>query len=161
MKLENLNDLFLEQLEDIYSAEKQITKALPKMMEKATHPDLKYAFQMHLSETEKQIDRLDQVFEMIGKKPSSHTCEAMKGLIKEGEEMIGMDGEPAVLDAGLIAAAQRVEHYEIAAYGTVCTYAKQLGQTQALNLLQQTLNEEKTTDEKLTMIAESKVNVKA
>lgn len=161
MKLENLDDLFIEQLKDLYSAEKQLTKALPKMAEKAHAPELKEAFQMHLGQTNEHVSRLEEVFKSLNHNPESHTCKAMEGLIAEGEEMMNKDAKEAVLDAGLIAAAQKVEHYEIASYGTACTYAKQLGHNAALNLLKATLGEEKNTDEKLTMIAESRVNKQA
>jgi ferritin-like metal-binding protein YciE len=161
MKLNNLNDLFVHELKDIYNAEKQITKALPKMMKEASNPQLKKAFEMHLGETEKQIERLEQVFESIGMKPSGDKCKAMEGIIKEAQDMMSENADPDVMDAALIASAQRVEHYEIAGYGTLCTYAKQLGHKEALQLLHTTLEEEKATDLKLTDIAESKVNVKA
>jgi ferritin-like metal-binding protein YciE len=161
MKLNNLNDLFIHELKDIYNAEKQITKALPKMMKEATTPQLKKAFEMHLGETEKQIERLEQVFESIGMKPSGEKCKAMEGIIKEAQDMMSENADSDVMDAALIASAQRVEHYEIAGYGTLCTYAKQLGHKEALKLLHMTLEEEKATDLKLTDLAESKVNVKA
>jgi ferritin-like metal-binding protein YciE len=161
MKLNNLNDLFVHELKDIYNAEKQITKALPKMMKEASSSQLKKAFEMHLGETEKQIERLEQVFESIGMKPSGEKCKAMEGIIKEAQDMMSENADPDVMDAALIASAQRVEHYEIAGYGTLCTYAKQLGHKEALKLLHMTLEEEKATDMKLTDLAESKVNVKA
>jgi ferritin-like metal-binding protein YciE len=161
MKLNNLNDLFIHELQDIYNAEKQITKALPKMMKEASAPQLKKAFEMHLMETEKQIERLEQVFESIGKKASGEKCKAMEGIIKEAQDMMSENADPDVMDAALIASAQRVEHYEIAGYGTLCTYAKQLGHKEALTLLHKTLEEEKATDLKLTDIAESKINIKA
>ena len=161
MKLDSLNDLFLDVLKDTYDAEHQITKALPKMASGASSAQLKAAFNQHLSETENQIRRLEQVFEVAGKKATRKTCVAMKGLIEEGGELLKEDAEPEVLDAGLIAAAQKVEHYEIAAYGTLRTYAQQLGLKQAVKLLQATLDEEATTDEKLTQLAESSINVQA
>jgi ferritin-like metal-binding protein YciE len=161
MKLESLKDLYLEQLKDLYSAETQLVDALPKMAERATSPDLKKGFQDHLRQTEEQVTRLEQIFKDLGEKPKGHTCEAMKGLIKEGEEMIKMKGDDAVIDAGLIAAAQRVEHYEIAAYGTVRTYAETLGHSQHVTLLARTLQEETTTDEKLSKLAKSHINVEA
>lgn len=161
MKLETLNDLFLEQLKDLYSAENQIIEALPKMQEKATSPDLKAAFKTHLSETEVQIQRLTKIFADLGIDGGGHECKAMKGIIKEGEELMGKNADPDVMDAGLIAAAQRVEHYEIAGYGTASTYAKQLGHEHAHQLLKETINEEKMTDEKLSVLAESTVNIKA
>jgi ferritin-like metal-binding protein YciE len=161
MKLNNLNDLFIHELQDIYNAEKQITKALPKMMKEASSSQLKKAFEMHLMETEKQIERLEQVFESIGKKASGEKCKAMEGIIKEAQDMMSENADPDVMDAALIASAQRVEHYEIAGYGTLCTYAKQLGHKEAFTLLHTTLEEEKATDLKLTDIAESKINIKA
>ena len=161
MKLESLRDLYLQQLQDLYSAETQIVEALPKMAEAANASDLRSAFETHLRETEEQVRRLEKIFQGLGEKPKGHTCEGMKGLLKEGQEMIKMKGEPEVLDAGLIAAAQRVEHYEIAGYGTVRTYAELLGEDEAVRLLERTLQEEELTDEKLTELAESHVNVEA
>lgn len=160
-KLNSLEDLFVEQLQDLYDAEHQITKALPKMAKAASSSQLQQAFQMHLQQTEQQIQRLEQVFESVGQKAKGKTCEAMKGLIKEGDELMSMDAAPEVLDAGLIAAAQRVEHYEMAGYGSVRTWAQQLSNQQAAQLLQQTLDEEGQTDHKLTKLAESMVNTKA
>lgn len=161
MKLNTLRDLYVEQLEDLYSAETQLVSALPKMAKAASHPELKQAFQNHLAQTERQVQRLDQIFQGLGKKPGGHTCKGMEGLIKEGEEMIKMKGDPAAIDAGLIAAAQRVEHYEIAGYGCVRTYASQLGEQQGAMLLQQTLDEEGTADKLLTQLAEQVVNIEA
>jgi ferritin-like metal-binding protein YciE len=161
MKLETLNDLFLEQLKDLYSAENQLVEAMPKMQEKATSEELKAAFKMHLSETEKHVQRLAQIFQELGMDGGGHECKAMKGIIKEGEELMKQDADADVMDAGLIAAAQRIEHYEISGYGTACTYAKQLGYTQALELMKQTINEEKMADEKLSIIAETNVNLDA
>ncbi|HYO13297.1 MAG TPA: ferritin-like domain-containing protein [Thermoanaerobaculia bacterium] len=161
MKLESLKDLYLEQLKDLYSAETQLVEALPKMAEAATARDLRQAFNEHLRQTEEQVRRLERIFQDLGSSPKGHTCEGMKGLIKEGEEMIKMRGEPAVLDAGLIAAAQRVEHYEIAGYGTVRTYAELLGRDEHVSLLERTLQEEEDTDERLTQLAESHVNEEA
>ncbi|ODU00549.1 MAG: hypothetical protein ABS79_03125 [Planctomycetes bacterium SCN 63-9] len=161
MKLESLRDLLIEQLEDLYDAEHQITKALPKMAEAASEPKLKAAFKKHLKETEGQIERLDQVFEALGQKAKRKTCKAAKGLIAEGDETIKEDAEPAVRDAALIAAAQRVEHYEMAGYGTVCAYAKQLKETAVLKLLKATFAEEKATDEALSELAESTINLQA
>lgn len=161
MKLNTLRDLYIEQLQDLYSAENQLVKALPKMAEAASHPQLKQAFQTHLVETERQVQRLDQIFQGLGEKAGGHTCKAMEGLIKEGNEMIKMKGDPSAIDAGLIAAAQRVEHYEMAGYGCVRTYAKQLGEQQGAMLLQQTLDEEGQTDKLLTQIAEQVVNIDA
>jgi ferritin-like metal-binding protein YciE len=161
MKLNTLRDLYMEQLQDLYSAENQLVKALPKMAQAATHPALKQAFQTHLAETERQVQRLDQIFQGLGQKPGGHTCKAMEGLIAEGNEMIKMKGDPAAIDAGLIAAAQRVEHYEMAGYGCVRTYANQLGETQGAMLLQQSLDEEGNTDKLLTQIAEQVINLEA
>jgi ferritin-like metal-binding protein YciE len=161
MKLESLNDLYLEQLKDLYSAETQLLDALPKMAERATSADLKQGFQEHLRQTREHMHRLEQIFSDLGDTPKGHTCEGMKGLIKEGEEMIKMKGEDKVIDAGLIAAAQRVEHYEIAGYGTVRTYAEMLGHSQHATLLERTLQEEEMTDEKLSQLAESHINEEA
>ncbi|RIJ41687.1 YciE/YciF ferroxidase family protein [Pontibacter oryzae] len=161
MKLSNLNDLLVHELKDIYNAEQQITKALPKMMKACSSDKLKQAFEMHLNETKDQIQRLEQVFEMIGEKPSGEKCKAMEGIIRECDEMMSEKADSSVMDAALIACAQRVEHYEIAAYGTVCTYAKQLKLNDVADQLGITLEEEKNTDQKLTAIAEEAVNIKA
>lgn len=161
MRLESLKDLYLEQLKDLYSAETQLVDALPKMAEAATAADLKRGFQEHLRQTQEHVNRLERIFQSLGEKPGGHTCEGMKGLVREGEQMIKMKGEPNVLDAGLIAAAQRVEHYEIAGYGTVRTYAELLGHDEHVTLLERTLTEEEETDERLTMLAESHVNEEA
>jgi ferritin-like metal-binding protein YciE len=157
----SFNDLFANQIEDLYDAEQRLTNALPKMADAATSPQLKQAFQAHLTETEGHVSRLEQIFREINIEPKRETCAAMKGLIAEGEEMIKAHGDPDVKDAALIAAAQRVEHYEMSGYGTARSFAQRLGLTQAANLLQQTLNEEKAADEKLNRIAESSVNPKA
>lgn len=157
----NLNDLFINQLEDLYDAEKRLTEALPKMSQAAASPDLKRAFDEHLSQTQTHVARLEQVFKRIGCPPKRETCEAMKGLISEGEGIVSAKGDPDTRDAGLIAAAQKVEHYEIAGYGTVRTFAQQLGMNDAAQLLQQTLEEEGETDKRLTRLAESRVNVQA
>jgi len=156
--LNDLNDLLIDQLKDLYNAEGQLTKALPKMAKAATNPELKKAFETHLAETQEHVSRLEQVFETLGERAKGKTCAAMKGLIEEGKEIMDEDATPEVLDAGLIAAAQRVEHYEIAGYGTVRTYAETLGHSEAAKLLQQTLEEEGKTDKLLTQIAESHVN---
>lgn len=161
MKLESLKDLYREQLKDLYSAETQLLDALPKMSEAASTPDLKRAFSEHLRQTQEHVRRLERIFDELGERPQGHTCEGMKGLIREGEEMMAMKGDPAVLDAGLIAAAQRVEHYEIAGYGTVRTYAELLGHDGHMTLLERTLDEEEQTDELLTRLAESHVNEEA
>ncbi len=161
MTLNSLNDLFVVQIQDLYDAEQRLTKALPKMAEAASSKQLKSAFQEHLRETEQHVTRLEKVFGTMGLTPQRETCEAMKGLISEGEEAIGADGDVRVKDAALIAAAQRVEHYEMAGYGTVRTLAQQLGQSEIARILQQTLDEEGACDKKLTKIAESSVNVGA
>jgi ferritin-like metal-binding protein YciE len=158
MKLESLKDLYLEQLKDLYSAETQLVDALPKMAEGAASSDLRKAFLEHLRQTQEHVQRLERIFNDLGESPKGHTCEGMKGLIKEGSEMLKMRGEPDAKDAGLIAAAQRVEHYEIAGYGTVRTYAELLGRDEHSRLLERTLQEEEETDELLTQIAESHVN---
>ena len=158
MPLNSLSDLFADELRDVLSAEKQLTKALPKMAKAATSPDLQKAFEKHLAQTEVHVTRLVQVFESIGQTARAKTCEAMKGLIKEGSEIIEEDAEPDVKDAALIAAAQKVEHYEIATYGTLATWAELLGYKKALGLLVKTLDEEKTTDEKLSELAQTTVN---
>jgi ferritin-like metal-binding protein YciE len=161
MKLESLRDLLVEQLQDLYDAENRITKALPKMAKAATSPALKAAFEKHLRETEGQVKRLEQVFEALGETAKTKTCKAMQGLIAEGEETMSENAEPEVLDAALIASAQRVEHYEMAGYGTVRSYAKLLKEDAIVSLLEQTLQEEKATDEALTTLAESSINVEA
>jgi ferritin-like metal-binding protein YciE len=161
MTLHSMNDLFVLQIEDLYDAEQRITKALPKMADAATNKQLKAAFQQHLRETQQHVTRLEKVFSIIGMSPKRETCEAMKGLIAEGDEAVNAAGDPDVRDAALIAAAQRVEHYEIAGYGTVRTLAQQLGQDEVARILQQTLDEEGAADKKLTKIAESRVNTKA
>jgi ferritin-like metal-binding protein YciE len=161
MKLNSLENLYREQLRDLYSAEKQLTVALPKMAEGASSSNLRKAFEQHLKQTEQHVDRLEQIFQEIDLRPSRKKCKGMEGLIKEGEEILNEDGESAVKDAGLIAAAQRVEHYEIAGYGTVRTYAEQLGHKKAASLLQQTLDEESKANEKLTQLAEGGINQRA
>lgn len=160
MKMETLRDLYVDELKDLYSAETQITKALPKMVKAASSPLLKEAFESHLQETRQQIQRLEQIFEEMNKSPKGKTCAGMKGLLLEGKELMEEDAEADVLDAGLISAAQRVEHYEMAGYGTVRTYAKLLGEQSAVALLDQTLLEEKNADSKLSKVA-SKINVEA
>lgn len=160
-KLNSLKDLFEHEIQDLYSAETQLTSALPKMAEKASDQKLKQAFESHLEETKKQKDRLEKIGELCDIKVKGHKCEAMAGLIKEGEEMLKMDADGEVRDAGLIGAAQRVEHYEMAGYGTARHYAKRLGFDDAAKLLEETLNEEKSADEKLNTIAINSVNEKA
>jgi ferritin-like metal-binding protein YciE len=154
-----LKDLYIDELRDIYSAENQLLKALPKMAQAATSEDLRSGFEEHLEQTRGHVRRLDEIFAELDEKPSGKKCKGMEGLIQEGKEMIEEE-EGDVLDAGLISAAQRVEHYEIAAYGCVRTYANLLGETAAADLLEETLTEEKETDEKLTGLAE-KINVEA
>ena len=156
-----LHELFLEELADVYSAEQQITKALPKMAKAAESEELRAAFEEHLQQTEEQISRLEQVFEALGESMKRKTCKGMQGLIEEGSEVMQEHkGSPAI-DAALIAAAQKVEHYEIATYGTLCTWAEQMGHQEALELLKQTIDEEETTDERLTELAESLANQRA
>ncbi|MFB0493102.1 ferritin-like metal-binding protein YciE [Methylobacterium sp. OAE515] len=159
--IKTLDDLFVHQLQDIYYAEQQITKALPKMISKATDSQLKQGFETHLHETEEQIKRLERVFEMHGHKPKAVDCPAIDGIIKEANETAGEIGDKEVLDAALLASAQAVEHYEITRYGTLIAWAKRLGRDDCANVLQQTLDEEKATDQKLTAMAESKINQKA
>lgn len=161
MKMESLRDLYIEQLRDLYDAENQLIEALPKMAEAVHHSDLKNAFHQHLRQTREHVTRLERLFSALGEKPEGQTCHGMKGLIKEGQEMIKAKGDPDVIDAGLIAAAQRVEHYEIAGYGTVRAYAEILGAGEAVKVLEKTLQEEEETDNKLTELAESHINVEA
>ncbi len=160
MELSTLEKLYVEELKDIYSAEHQILKALPKMIKAADSKELRTGFELHLKQTEQQVKRLEKIFDRMGKAPTGKKCHGMEGLLEEGAELLEEDAEPAVLDAGMISAAQRVEHYEIAAYGTVRTYAELLRQTGDAKLLQETLDEEKETNEKLTKLA-SKINVEA
>lgn len=161
MTLSSMRDLFIDNLRDLYSAETQLTRALPRMAKAATTPALKKAFEQHLVITKGQIERLDKVFSELGTSPRGKRCMGMEGLLKESEEFIKEKGDPSVKDAGLIAQAQRVEHYEIAGYGTVRTYAQQLGLKQAARLLERTLDEESKTDEKLNQIAEKSINLQA
>lgn len=160
-KEKTLNDLFLEALKDVYHAEKQLMRALPKMAKAAESDELRQAFQTHREETEGQIERLEQVFEIIGKPARGKTCQAMQGIIEEGKEMMEEFSDSEALDAGLIDAAQAVEHYEICRYGTLKSWATQLGMRDAARLLDQTLEEEKKTDKLLTQLAESALNQKA
>ena len=159
--LDSLETLFLDQLQDLYDAEQRLTKALPKMASASHNASLRSAFEQHLHETENQVSRLEQVFQMMGQSPQSKTCEAMKGLVQEGDEVISADGDADVKDAALIAAAQRVEHYEIAAYGAARTFAQELGRNDAAQLLQQTLQEEKAADDKLNQLAMQRINTRA
>jgi ferritin-like metal-binding protein YciE len=153
MPMNTLEDLFLDELKDIYDAEKRITKALPKMAKSASTEDLREAFESHLEETEQHVQRLEQIFKLLEKPVRGKKCEAMEGLIEEGKELMEEDADEAVLDAGLICAAQKVEHYEIASYGTLVTWSKILGYSRATKLLEETLAEEKAADEKLTAVA--------
>ncbi len=157
----SLQDLFIDELKDIYWAEKALTKAIPKMIKNATAPDLKEALTKHLEETKEHVIRLEKVFSVAGKKVEAKKCEAMAGLIKEADEIIQETKSGNVRDAGIISAAQKIEHYEIATYGTLCAFAKIMGQKEALSLLGETLDEEKDADEKLTDIAEDSINPQA
>jgi len=160
-KMQTLDDLYMDMLKDLYSAEKQLVKALPKMAKNAQSPDLQRAFQDHLKQTEGHVERIERIFSELGGSPRGKKCVGMEGLVEEGNELLQEDVEPDVLDAGLIAAAQKVEHYEIASYGTVRTWAERLGYHNAAQLLQQTLDEEGDANKKLTQIAESHVNMEA
>jgi ferritin-like metal-binding protein YciE len=159
--LKTLHDAFVHELKDIYSAEKQLVRALPKMAKAASSEQLKAAFEEHLEVTEEQVGRLEQVFEALDVSSRGPKCEGMAGLIEEGSTIMEEKAEPAVMDAALIAAAQKVEHYEIATYGTLVTWARQLGEDKLADILHQTLDEEKETDVKLTELAESEINVEA
>jgi ferritin-like metal-binding protein YciE len=161
MKLNSLRDLYVEQLQDLYSAETQIVEALPLMAKAASNAQLKSGFEEHLAQTKQHVQRLETIFQQLGASPKGQKCKGMEGLLKEGQEMMKTKGEPAAIDAGLIAAAQRVEHYEIAGYGCVRTYAQELGDKQAMSLLQQTLDEEGATDHKLTKLATQVINLEA
>ena len=161
MSMDSLKDLYIDELKDLYNAENQLVKALPKMARKASSPELQRAFQEHLTVTKTHVDRLERIFQGLGEKPTGKTCKAMKGLVEEGKEVIDEDGDPSVLDAALIGAAQRVEHYEIAGYGVARTFARHLGENKAADLLQVTLDEEGEADKKLTGIAEGSINTKA
>lgn len=157
MKLSTLSDLLHHELKDLYSAENQLVKALPKMAKAAANEELQAGFEEHLEQTKGHVERLDRIAEMLGVKLTGHKCKAMEGLIKEGSEMISEDAEDAIKDAGLIGAAQRVEHYEIAGYGTAAAIARQLGHDDIVEILEETLAEEKETDEKLSEVAESTI----
>ena len=161
MEMETLKDLYVEELKDLYSAELQLVKALPKMAKAASHDELKQAFLKHAKESEIHAQRLEQVCDELGVSPRGKKCIGMEGLIKEGQELIKEKPEPEVLDAGLIAAAQHVEHYEMAGYGCVRTYARQLGFEEQAELLQMTLDNEGDTDKILTQIAETSINIEA
>lgn len=161
MKLNSMQDLFIEQLNGMYSAELQLTEALPKMAGAASSMTLAAAFEQHLVETEEHVNRIERIFSMLGTSPTTKTCKAMEGLVAEGSEIIASDGDDSVRDAALIAGAQRVEHYEISAYGTLKSMAEMLGKEDIVTLIENTLDEEKAADSKLTGIAESEVNVAA
>lgn len=158
MKLDSLRDVLVDCIKDLYSAETQLLKALPKMAEGASHSELSTAFTAHAEETQRQVERLEKVCELLGIRPGGKTCVAMKGLIEEGKELLKEEGTPAARDAALIGAAQKVEHYEIAGYGTARTFATLLGEKEAARLLHETLKEEEATDKKLTGIARSGLN---
>jgi ferritin-like metal-binding protein YciE len=161
MEMNTLRDLYIDELKDLWSAEKMLVKALPKMARAAKHPELSKAFQTHLRQTEQQVKRLEQIFDDLGESPRGKKCIGMEGLIEEGQELLKEKPDPDVLDAGLISKAQHVEHYEIAGYGTVRTYAELLGETRQAELLQQTLDEEGEADKLLTQIAERSINIEA
>lgn len=153
MSVDSMEKLFVTELKDLYSAENQITKALPKMAKAASSAELRNAFEHHLKETEEQIQRLEQIFEMVGESAKGKTCEGLKGILEEGERMMHDAQEGPLRDEAMIAGAQRVEHYEMAAYGTVRTYAERLGKQQVVQLLERTLEEEKSADKKLTEVS--------
>jgi ferritin-like metal-binding protein YciE len=161
MKLDTLQQLYTDELRDLYNAENQLLKALPKMAKAASSEELKDAFEKHLEQTKGHVERLEEVFQELGEKPKGKTCRAMKGLIEEGSEILKQDGDESVIDAGIIVAAQKVEHYEIAGYGSVRTFAHLLGQNKAAELLQSTLDEESEANEVLNRIAESIINPEA
>jgi len=161
MKLETLHDLYVEELRDLYNAEHQILKALPKMAKAASAPLLAKAFTEHLAETKVQVERLETIFKTLDVSPKGKTCKAMEGLLEEGKDVMSEDADPTVMDAALIAAAQRVEHYEMAGYGCVRTFARLLGEDASADLLQKTLDEEGAADKKLTKLAESVINAEA
>lgn len=154
-KINSLEELLVEELKDLYSAETQLVKALPKLAKAASNPELREGIEQHLEETKGHVERLERAFEILDESPKGKTCQAMKGLVEEGEEAIEMKGPDAIHDANLIGAAQRVEHYEIAAYGTARSFAETLGQREVARLLQETLKEEAETDKKLTKLAEA------
>lgn len=161
MKLESIENLFLHEIRDLLSAEKQLVKVLPKMAKGASSEALKAAFQEHLEQTKGHVGRLEEIFKLLDKSARAEHCKGMEGLVEEGSKLLEEEGAPTVKDAALIGAAQRVEHYEISAYGTARTLAELLGNKQAADLLQQTLDEEKETDEKLTQLAMSEINIEA
>ena len=161
MRLDSMENLFLHEIRDIHNAEKQLTKALPKLAKAASSPKLRQAFELHLKETQKQIVRLEQVFKSLDEKVRGKHCDGVAGIIEEGKSVMEEEFDEATMDACLIAAAQRVEHYEMAAYGTLVAWAGQMGHTEAAGLLQETLDEEKGADEKLSAIAEAGINEQA
>jgi ferritin-like metal-binding protein YciE len=161
MEIDTLQKLYEDELKDLHSAERQIIQALPRMIKAASNEELKAALTEHLDVTKQQLARLDQIFEKLGKRGAGKKCKGMEGVLADGKELLEEDVAPEVLDAGIISAAQHVEHYEMAGYGTVRTYAELLGDKQAAKLLQQTLDEEKEADAKLTQLAESTINVEA
>jgi len=161
MRLESLHELLVHVLQDLYDGENQLLESLPEMASAASSTDLRAAFEAHLKETEGQVERLKQVFQLLGESPEGKTCLGMEGLIEEGSELIEEDGDPTVKDAGLIVAAQKVEHYEIATYGSACVFAETLGLQDVKQLLKQNLAEEEATDRKLTQLAERVINVEA
>ena len=158
MQMNSLQDLYLHKLRDLYSAEQQITRALPQMIQRTSHAELRQGFETHLRQTEQQLQRLEQLFQTLGERPAGEQCKGMQGIIEEGQKVMQEVEDPNALDAALIAAAQSVEHYEIAGYGTARTWAQQLGRQQDAQILQQTLQEEEQTDKLLTQVAESLVN---
>ena len=160
MTKDSLQELYVDELKDLYSAENQLTKALPKMAKTASSEELRQGFEEHLEQTKGHVERLQQIFEMLGEKPTGKKCVGMEGLIKEGAEIMAEDFEDEVMDAALISAAQRVEHYEIAAYGTVSAYADLVGESEHVSLLRETLNEEREADQKLTELSKE-INVEA
>lgn len=160
-KVATMDDLLLEELRDLYDAEKQLTKALPKMAKAASANELRAAFEDHLKQTQNHVGRLEQIFDMLDEKPTGKKCAAMTGLVKEGEDVVSEGDQSALRDAGIIAAAQKVEHYEIAGYGSARAHAQLLGHDEAVSLLEETLKEEKQADEKLNEIAENEVNEEA
>lgn len=161
MKIASLRDLLMEELRDCYHMEKQIVKALPKVIKHCTHDELREGLEEHLEETRGQVERIEQCFELLDATAKAKTCDGMKGILSEGEDLMGEDADEAVIDAGIIGACQKVEHYEIASYGTLCAWCEQLGLTEVRDLLQQNLDEEKAADEKLTQLAESVANPEA
>ena len=161
MQMDSFDKLYLDQLKDAYNAEKQLMKALPKMVKAATSPELRTALEDHLEVTRRQVERLEEIFQDMGKPASGKTCKGMAGIIDEGSEILHEDGDPTVIDAGIIAAAQRVEHYEIASYGTLKTFARTMGDSKAARILEEILDEEKEADQRLTQIAETSVNPEA